>query len=155
MVSSHYLNQCWNIVNWNLGRKLQWNFIRNSSIFIQENAFENVVWKMAAILSWPQCVMQQDYYGVMSCCHGHVTVSEILQWILPRSIWKWSALNVRASVHVQILLAQTVLFSRILTKKINGYLNSAKKVIRNGNHTLHHHFLGNHLWCNMNMLERG
>ena len=25
-------------------------------IFIQENAFENIVWKMAAILSLPQCV---------------------------------------------------------------------------------------------------
>ena len=25
-------------------------------IFIQANAFENVVWKMAAILFWPQCV---------------------------------------------------------------------------------------------------
>ena len=29
---------------------------RNSYIFIQENPFENVVWKMAAILSRPQCV---------------------------------------------------------------------------------------------------
>ena len=36
--------------------KLQWNVNRNSCIFIQENAFENVVWKMAAILSRPQCV---------------------------------------------------------------------------------------------------
>ena len=27
-----------------------------SFIFIQENAYENVVWKMAAILSRPQCV---------------------------------------------------------------------------------------------------
>ena len=36
--------------------KLQWNVNRNSYIFIQENPFENVVWKMAAILSWPQCV---------------------------------------------------------------------------------------------------
>ena len=35
-VTSYYLNQWWNI--------------------IQENAFENVVWKMAAILSQPQCV---------------------------------------------------------------------------------------------------
>ena len=26
--------------------------------FIQENAFENVVWKMSAILSQPQCVDQ-------------------------------------------------------------------------------------------------
>ena len=29
---------------------------RNSIIFIQENAFENVVWKMTSILSRPQCV---------------------------------------------------------------------------------------------------
>ena len=36
-------------MNWTLGNKLQWNLNRNSCIFIQENAFENVVWKMAAI----------------------------------------------------------------------------------------------------------
>ena len=30
---------------------LQWKFNQNSTIFIQENAFENVVCKMAAILS--------------------------------------------------------------------------------------------------------
>ena len=53
---SHYLNQCWNIVNWTLGNKLQWNFNRNSNIFIQEIAFENVVCEMASILSRPQCV---------------------------------------------------------------------------------------------------
>ena len=53
---SHYLNQCWNIVNETLGNKLQWNFIRNSNIFIQENALENVVGETAAILSRPQCV---------------------------------------------------------------------------------------------------
>ena len=51
--SDNYLNQCWNIVNWTLGNKLQWNLNRNSYIFIQENAFKNVVWEMAAILSWP------------------------------------------------------------------------------------------------------
>ena len=39
-----------------LGTKFQWNFKRNSHIFIQENAFEYVVWKMAAILSQPQCI---------------------------------------------------------------------------------------------------
>ena len=37
--------------------KLQWNRNRNLHIFIQENAFESVVCKMAAILSRPQCVM--------------------------------------------------------------------------------------------------
>ena len=35
---------------------LQWNFNQNWYIFIQENAFENIVWKMSAILSQPQCV---------------------------------------------------------------------------------------------------
>ena len=43
------LNQCWIIVNWTLRNKLQWNFNRNSDIFIQENGFENVVCKMASI----------------------------------------------------------------------------------------------------------
>ena len=36
--------------------KLQWNFNRNSNIFIQENAFESVISEMAAILSRPHCV---------------------------------------------------------------------------------------------------
>ena len=53
---SHYLNQCWYIVNWTPRNKLQLNVNRNSYTFIQENPFENVVWKMAAILSRPQCV---------------------------------------------------------------------------------------------------
>ena len=38
------------------GNKLQLNSNRNSYIFIQENALENVVWEMSVILSWPQCV---------------------------------------------------------------------------------------------------
>ena len=33
---SHYLNQYWNAVNWTVRKKLQWNFNRNSNIFIQE-----------------------------------------------------------------------------------------------------------------------
>ena len=56
MAPGHYLNQCWNIVNWTLGNKLQWNFNRNSNIFIEENTFENVVCEMLFISSRPQCV---------------------------------------------------------------------------------------------------
>ena len=56
LAPSHYLNQCWFISKWNLRNKLQWNSNKDSNIFIQENAFEFVVWKMAAIFSWPQCV---------------------------------------------------------------------------------------------------
>ena len=57
--SGHYLNQCWNIVNWTLRNILQWKFNRNPYIFILENAFEKVVCKMAAVLSQPQCVKVQ------------------------------------------------------------------------------------------------
>ena len=53
---SHYLNQCWNIIDWTLRNTLQWNLSRNYNIFIQENVFESVVCEMAAILSRPQCV---------------------------------------------------------------------------------------------------
>ena len=50
--------------------KLQLNFNRNSNIFIQENAFENVVCEMAAILFWPQCVNINtiDDDGCQSTC---------------------------------------------------------------------------------------
>ena len=46
---SHYLNQCWNTVNWAPRNKLPCNFNRNSYILVPENSFENVIWKMAAI----------------------------------------------------------------------------------------------------------
>ena len=53
---SHYLNQYWNIVTWTLRNKLKGHFNQNSKIFIQEIAFENVICKMASILSGPQWV---------------------------------------------------------------------------------------------------
>ena len=53
---NHYLNQCWNTVNWTFMNVLQWNFNRNSNIFIQQIAFQNVVCKMASILSRPHWV---------------------------------------------------------------------------------------------------
>ena len=46
----HYLNQCWLIVNCNLRNKFQWSINWNSHSFIQENAFENIVCEMGAIL---------------------------------------------------------------------------------------------------------
>ena len=48
---SHYLNQCWRIVNWTLGDKRQWNLNQNTFFFIHESAFENIVCEMVAILS--------------------------------------------------------------------------------------------------------
>ena len=61
---SHYLNQCWNIVNWAPRNKLQWTLNRNSYIFIQEHAFENVVRKTTAILSPPQCVTLNHIFHI-------------------------------------------------------------------------------------------
>ena len=55
-VPSRYLNQSCIIVNWTLRNKPQSNCTRNSNIFIEENAFKNLIWKMSVILSWPQCV---------------------------------------------------------------------------------------------------
>ena len=40
LLPSHYLNQCWNIVNWNIGNKLQWNCNPNQYISIQEMHFK-------------------------------------------------------------------------------------------------------------------
>ena len=42
-----------------LRNKIQWNFDRNSNIFIRENTFQNIVYELMVILSQPQCV--KDY----------------------------------------------------------------------------------------------
>ena len=60
---------CWIIINWTLRNKLQWNFNRNSYIFIQENVFENVVCKMPSISSRPQCVKRKPHCILWSWSH--------------------------------------------------------------------------------------
>ena len=78
LVPSHYLNQCWVIVIWTIRNEIQWDINRNSNIFMQENAFENVIWKMAAIKSWPQCVKTHYTFLIYSC---------IFPWILGRCFY--------------------------------------------------------------------
>ena len=51
LAPSHYLNQPWFIVNWDIRNKLQWNFNHNTKLFIHENAHENIDCEIAAILS--------------------------------------------------------------------------------------------------------
>ena len=53
---SHYMNQCWHIVNCTLKKKFQWNFNQNITPFYQVNESVNAVCNMAAILAWAQCV---------------------------------------------------------------------------------------------------
>ena len=74
---NHYLNQSWHIVNWTLGNKLQWNFNRNSNVFIEENAFEDVVGEMAAIFSASVC---------LDACVRHWFQDDVIKWKhFPRS----------------------------------------------------------------------
>ena len=65
------------IVNWILRNKLQWNFNRNSYIFVQKNALESVFCELASILSRPQWVKLCVPYHVIfeiadSCVQGYL-----------------------------------------------------------------------------------
>ena len=51
LAPSHFLNQHWVIAHWTPRNKLQWNCYQNTKLFIHENAFENIVCEMTAILS--------------------------------------------------------------------------------------------------------
>ena len=135
--SSHYLNQCWNIVSWTLGNKLQWNLNQNSQKFVQENAFENGVWKMAAILSWPQWVDKRPQsspsWGVMDSFLW-VFWKRLTELHIQGGLIAYSSIptNIKSSRHsfftkLQIVMIPTCLF------KSNSTWNIFQK---------------NH-WCNM------
>ena len=49
----HYLNKWRLVIKRN---EVQWNWNLNTIIFIQQNVFQNVAWKLAAILFRSQCV---------------------------------------------------------------------------------------------------
>ena len=73
-------------------KKNQWTLNQDWYIFIKKNTFENVIWKMSALLFWPQCVEQQS--GTSHKCwplicaiskHPHVQSSaKITQSNLPQ-----------------------------------------------------------------------
>ena len=44
-IGADYLNQLWHNVNWTLRNKHPWNAKRNATMFIQENALENIVFR--------------------------------------------------------------------------------------------------------------
>ena len=56
----------WDIVNWTLVKKLQWNFNRNLNIFINENTFENTVCAISSISSQLQCV-KCGFFACLVC----------------------------------------------------------------------------------------
>ena len=91
--------------------KLQWNFNQNSNIFIQENAFENVICEMTSILSRPQCVnrKRKRRYGFV-----FITLSNFLKtYTLPyswASHWKLIQLLTRGIYKTDdVVVTQTII----------------------------------------------
>ena len=82
------------MVNCTPRNKLQWNSNWNSNIFIQENAFENGVCKMASISSRPQCFKYTTLLGMYlsNLCsnlwkNGCVLLREYLVTILETTLY--------------------------------------------------------------------
>ena len=62
------------IVNWTLRNKLQWNFKQNTRLFINKNAFENIVCEIAVILSRERWVNAPAVTTALSCSFGCIQV---------------------------------------------------------------------------------
>ena len=68
-----------NIFNWTLMKRLQWNFNCTSDISIEENAFENVICEMSAI-----CLSLNVLTYIMMMC---ITLLNIVNIVIPLFMW--------------------------------------------------------------------
>ena len=82
LTTSHYINQSWIIRNWPIGNIFQWNLHQNSTTLLEEKTFTNVVWKMATVLSRPQCVNLPVIFP--SACTTHCIK---VKWVLAILPW--------------------------------------------------------------------
>ena len=57
---------------WTLRKTFQWNSIEKMKLLIHENAFENVICKMVAILSWERWVKYGFLYCILWPNHSYV-----------------------------------------------------------------------------------
>ena len=121
-------NQYWNIVNWTLRNKLQWNFNRNSNMLIQENAHKNVVCEMMSILSRSQCVKWRG------SCHPGVTVYRYARWANSRSTY------ITDNKHrIQVTRTWMVCTSMIMARlPVNSFFKSRYMVMEKIYHVLMH-----------------
>ena len=126
---------CWNIVNWTLRNKFQWNSIQNSNIFIEENTFCNVICKMLSILCRPQCVnslwpsdaiwRQRSWSSlvqVMTCCLTAPSHYLNQYWrYITETLWQSSESNFTASTQAAILRNEFENFgSKIIVRTSRG-----------------------------------
>ena len=86
LVPSHYLNQCWLIVNWTPGNKFYWYLNRNYVIFIQEMR----IWKCRLPKWRPFCPGGDELrtlFSYFSMNNGHFCDSDAPLSINPTHIW--------------------------------------------------------------------
>ena len=79
---SHYLNQCWIIVNWTLGNIFQWHLNQNSDSFIQGNALKmlSAIWEpfclvLNVLTHWDfvtHCELSHHWFIKWRCVFTHV-----------------------------------------------------------------------------------
>ena len=136
-VPSHYLNQWRNIVNLTLMNNLQWNSNQYSNIFIKENPFQNVVWKMAAILSRPQCVNGPDVptfiFSSSSCLRNMAwwrSTSGSSSWRpgkqMTHNYWKHVFYFVSFLIFVEVYILFHVIFSAFLGNKQSYFRSNSE-----------------------------
>ena len=92
LAPSHYLNQCQAIVNWTPRNKLQWNFFQDTKFFIHENASENNVCEMVAILfrgRWVKLSLMEDrcfslsyIVNIMAADDLSTQGARVLKWLV-------------------------------------------------------------------------
>ena len=82
---SHYPNQCWLVVDWNLGNKFQWNLYQNAMIFFEEREFEFSLKAMNLKMSFakwqPFCLdlnvlnhVMETFSALLAICAGNSPV---------------------------------------------------------------------------------
>ena len=59
-----YMDQCWLISQQTLKCKLQWNLNRTTNILFEVNAFENTIFGISDILSWPPWLWQAELRAI-------------------------------------------------------------------------------------------
>ena len=127
MAPSHYLNQCWNIVNWTLRNKHHWNFNRNSNIFIKENA-EDLVCEMASILSQPQCVnlrLATRPLKTNGCLANRGLTSLVKEATDGQQVITWNTDNLLSSESFEISVKFELDYKMLLSRK---YISNGCKI---------------------------
>ena len=122
--SHYYLNQCCIIVNWTDRNKRQSNFIQNSNIFIQANAFENIVWKMPFYLGLSMIIVGRiklySHEAFISFYFGYINTMNSGDHFA-YALSQWSSLSLAGRIHKMIpeilaifYLRQRRMFSSLL-----------------------------------------